>query len=109
MLKKIEDYISSRILLLKIEGTEKISETLSMLFRRIVLFMFAGFVVFFISFALALWIGKNCGSYVVGFLAIAGVNLLVLVILFIFRKPLLEKHIKDEVVRTVFKEPENRK
>ncbi|MFO7790648.1 MAG: phage holin family protein [Bacteroidales bacterium] len=109
MLKKIEDYINSRILLLKIEGTEKISETLSMLFRRIVLFIFAGFVVFFISIALALWIGNNCDSYVVGFLAIAGVNLLLLVLLFIFRKPLLEKHIKDEVVRTVFKEPENQK
>jgi hypothetical protein len=109
MLKKIEDYISSRILLLKIEVTEKISETLSVLFRRIVLFMFAGFVVFFISIALALWIGKQCDSYIIGFLALAGVNLLLLVILFIFRKPLLEKHIKDEVVRTVFKDNEKQK
>ncbi|MFP4664638.1 MAG: phage holin family protein [Bacteroidales bacterium] len=104
MLKKFEDYISSRILLLKIEGTEKISETLAVLFRRIILSMFAGFVVFFISIALALWIGEQMNSYVLGFLALAGVNLLLLIILLIFRKRLLEKYIKDEVVRTVFRD-----
>lgn len=68
--------------------------------------MFAGFVVFFISIALALWIGEQMNSYVLGFLALAGVNLLLLIILVIFRKRLLEKYIKDEVVRTVFRDSE---
>lgn len=108
MLKKIEEYISLRILLLKVEGTERLSEALAVLFRRIILLMFIFSVIFFASVALALWIGNIINSYVIGFLILAGVHLLILIILYIFRKQLLEKNIKDEVVHTVFKEKQEK-
>lgn len=109
MLKKLENYISSRILLLKIEGTEKLSETLAVLFKKIMLLMFLGSFVLFLSLALALWLGKVFGSIVIGFLILAGIHLFILLVLYILRKPLLERTIKNEIVRTVFKQSDNSK
>jgi hypothetical protein len=106
MLKKIEEYISSRILLLKIEGTEKVSQALAVLFRRIILLMLAGSFLLFISVAIALWIGDMAESNVIGFLSLGGIYLIIFIITFIFRKSLLEKNIKNEVVRVAFEEPE---
>lgn len=103
MLKKLENYISSRILLLKIEGTEKLSETLAIIFKKIMLLMFLGSFVLFLSLAAAFWLSKIYESYFIGFLIIAGVHLLLLLILYILRKPLLERSIKNDIVQTVFK------
>lgn len=104
MLKKIENYISSRILLLKVEGTEKLSKALAVLFRRIVLLMFVGSFVFFLSIAFALWIGEIYNSNLTGFLVLAAVHLLLLLLLYVLRKPLLERTVKNEIVRSIFEE-----
>lgn len=109
MLKKIEEYISSRLLLLKVEAIEKLSAALSVVFKRIILFILAGLVFFFTSIAVAIWIGEVYNSYITGFLAIAGFYLLILLILFIFRKQLLEKNIKDDVIRTIFQDTNKQK
>ncbi|MFO8087815.1 MAG: hypothetical protein R6T91_08480 [Bacteroidales bacterium] len=109
MLKKLENYISSRILLLKIEGTEKLSDTLAVIFKKIILLMFLGSFVLFLSIALALWLGELFESYIIGFLLLAGIHFLLLIILFIFRKPLLERTIKDEIVQTIFHQSPNNK
>ena len=109
MLKKLENYISSRILLLKIEGTEKVSETLAVLLKRMVLLMFTGSFLFFLSVAIGLYIGDLYNSYITGFLAVAGIHLLLLLLLYLLRKPLLEKPVKNEIVRTAFKETQEAK
>lgn len=104
MLKKIENYVSSRLLLLKVEGTEKLSKALAVLFRRIVLLMFVGSFVFFLSIAFALWIGEIYNSNLTGFLVLAAVHLLILLLLYVLRKPLLERTVKNEIVRSIFEE-----
>lgn len=109
MLQKIKDYISTRLLLLKVEATEKISEALSVLFKRIILLMVAGSFFFFISIAIALWIGKTYSSNITGFLVIAAIYFLIFIILIIFRKQLLEKNIKNEIIRKVFQDSDNQK
>ncbi|MGM0612998.1 MAG: hypothetical protein ACQESM_05790 [Bacteroidota bacterium] len=109
MLKKLENYISSRILLLKIEGTERVSKTLAVLLKRIVLLMFLGSFVFFLSVAIGLYIGDLYNSYVIGFFIVAGLHLLFLLLLYLFRKPLLERPVKDEIVRTAFKDVNDKK
>ena len=109
MLKKLENYISSRILLLKIEGTEKVSKTLAVLLKRIVLLMFLGSFVFFLSVAIGLYIGDLYESYIIGFSAVAVIHLLILLLLYLFRKPLIERPVKDEIVRTAFKDVQDKK
>ncbi|MFW5793199.1 MAG: phage holin family protein [Bacteroidota bacterium] len=103
MLEKIKEYVSSRILLLKIEGTQRVSDAFSVLFRKIVLLLIFCFFLIFISVALALWIGEIYDSNIIGFLVTGAIYLLVFIVFLIFKKQLLEKYIKDEVVRTIFK------
>lgn len=103
MLEKIKEYFSSRILLLKLEGTERISEAISVLFRKIVLVLILFSFLFFVSVAFALWMGKIYDSNITGFLITGGVYFLVFIVFLVLRKKLLEKSIKDEVVRTLFK------
>ncbi|MDA3911471.1 MAG: phage holin family protein [Bacteroidales bacterium] len=109
MLKRIENYISSRILLLKVEAIEKVSDAISVVFKRIILFIIAGLVFFFASIAVAIWIGELYNSYIIGFFAIAAVYFLILIILFVFRKQLLEKNIKNDVIRTLFNDSSTQK
>jgi len=109
MLKRIEEYINTRLLLVKVEAIEKLSDALSVVFKRIILFIIAGLVFFFASIAAALWIGDIYNSYAIGFLAIAGVYLLVLIIMFVFNKQLLEKNIKNDIIRTVFQDSNKQK
>jgi cytochrome c biogenesis protein CcdA len=109
MLKRIEEYISTRLLLVKVEAVEKLTDALSVVFKRIILFIIAGLVFFFASIAAALWIGDIYNSYTIGFFAIAGVYLLILIIMFIFRKQFLEKNIKNDIIRTVFQNSNKKK
>ncbi len=109
MLKRIEEYISTRLLLVKVEAIEKLTDALSVIFKKIILFIMVGLVFFFASIAAALWIGDVYNSYATGFLAIAGVYLLGLIIVFIFKKQLLEKNIKNDIIRTVFQDSNKQK
>lgn len=105
MLKKLENYISSRLLLLKIDATEVISKTLAGIFKQVILLMFCGSVVFFASLAAAFYIGQLYDSLLTGFVVMAGVHLLILIIVFLFRRPLLEMPMKNKIIRIIFKEP----
>ena len=109
MLKRIEEYISSRLLLLKVEAIEKLSDALTVVFKRIILFIIAGLAFFFATIALAIWIGELYNSYSTGFLAIAGIYFLILIVLFLFRKQLLKKNIKNDIVRTIFQDSNKQK
>ncbi len=104
MLEKLKDYISSRVLLLKIEGTERISEAFAVLYRKTVLVIIFFSFLFFVSIAFALWIGKIYDSNITGFLVTGAIYLLVLIVFFVFKKQLLEKNIKDDVVRSLFRD-----
>lgn len=104
MFEKLKDYISSRVLLLKIEGAERLSNCLSVLFRNIVLVLILFCFLFFVSIAFALWIGEIYNSIITGFVITSGIYLLIFIIFLIFKKQLLERNIKDEIVRNFFKD-----
>jgi hypothetical protein len=80
MLENLKDYLSARVLLLKIEGTERISEVFSVLFKKTVLVLIFFSFLFFVSIALALWIGEICDSNITGFLVTGGIYLLVFIV-----------------------------
>ncbi|MFO8054939.1 MAG: phage holin family protein [Bacteroidales bacterium] len=104
MLKKFENYISSRILLLRIEGAEKLSKTLASVFTVFILLMFAGSFLFALTIAFAIWIGDIIGSYINGFLVMAGIYLLILILAYFFRKPLFERPMRNNIISNLFKE-----
>lgn len=102
MLDQLKEYLATRLLLLKMDVTEKLSEAFALLFQRIVLALFSVVFTFFFSVAIALYIGQYYESMALGFLWVAAFHLVVLLILFIFRRRLLQQPIEDEIIQIAF-------
>ncbi len=102
MIKKLQDYINSRILLMRLEVSERFAKALALLFKNIVVLVFFGIFFLFASMAAAFWIGESVRSIPVGFAAVAAFYLAVTLILFVFRKPLIENPFMNKVIRILF-------
>lgn len=102
MIKKLRDYINSRILLMRLEVSERFAKALALLFQNMVVLMFFGIFFFFASMAAAFWIGESVRSIPVGFAVVAGFYLAVTLVLFVFRKSLIETPFMNKVIRILF-------
>jgi len=102
MIQKFQEYLNSRLLLLRLEISEKISKTLAALLRRILLLMLFMLFVVFASIALALHLGEIMNSTVYGFLTVGGGFLVLFFLIWILAKPLLEKPFMDQVIKILF-------
>ncbi len=109
MLKKIQDYLNTRILLLRLELSERFAKSLAALFKRMVLLMLFGIFLIFASIAAALWLGELWNSLPIGFLALAAFYLFIALIFWIFSKPLLESPFMNRVIKTLFETNNNDK
>ena len=101
--EKIEEYILSRLLLLKLEATDKASKLISILVISLVFSSLAILFLFFFSFAAALFMGDLLGNSKYGFAFISLLYLLILIFVFIFRKSIIQKPILDWTVKYLFK------
>lgn len=102
MIQKFQEYLNSRLLLLRLEISEKISKTLAALLRRILLLMLFMMFLVFASIALALHLGEVMNSTVYGFLTVGGAYLVLFFLIWVFAKPLLEKPFMDQVIKILF-------
>ena len=101
--EKIEEYILSRLLLLKLEVTDKASKLISIIVVSLVFASIAILFLFFISFAAALFMGDLLGNIKYGFAFVSLLYFLLLIFVFIFRKSIIQKPILDWTVKYLFK------
>lgn len=104
MMKKFQDYINSRILLMRLEVSERFAKALALLLKNIVVLVFFGIFFLFASMAVAFWIGESIKSIPVGFGAVAVFYLVVTMIVLVFRKPLIENPFMNKVIRILFEQ-----
>lgn len=102
MIQKIQEYLNQRLLLLRLEVTEKLSKALAAFIKHCVLLVL--FTIFFVfaSIALALYIGEIFDSDVLGFLTVGGGFLVLFILAFLMRKPLIEKPFVNKIIRILF-------
>lgn len=79
---------------------KKTAQTSSFIMYVFIFSLFALFISFALSIALGLYIGEAIGSYPLAFVIIAGINLLLLLLVFAFKNviiynPILRKLIKE--------------
>jgi hypothetical protein len=101
------DYVEARIELFKISVYEKIATVSAVLFSSLVIALAGFFVLLFLSISGGLYLGSLLDSNALGFLIVAGIYILLLLFVIIFRKKLLEKHITDKVIEQLFKNEDN--
>jgi len=107
ILKKIEDYFISRLLLLKLESHELIAKLIVLLIGSFLFMSMVFLILFFIGITLSIMIGEFLGNTIYGFAATSAFFIIVLLILIYFRKKIIVKPILDTVIRELNKKTED--
>jgi len=89
LIDEIKVYVNLRISYLRVNVAEFLIRFFSGLVLWMVIFLFLFFVLVFGSFAFAYWFGELTGKMSLGFLIIAGFYILLAVLIFAFRRPLI--------------------
>jgi len=108
ILEKIENYILSRLLLLKLEVTDKVSKFISIIVISLVFASLAILFLFFFSITSALFLGDLLGNIKYGFATVSLFYLLVLLIVIIFRKSIIQKPILNWTVKYLFRKDKDK-
>ncbi|HTL80791.1 MAG TPA: hypothetical protein VL651_03755 [Bacteroidia bacterium] len=104
LISKVNDHVDTRMQYLRLIVSEKIAIAASRLYSSTILLVAVIFFFLFISITAALCIGKHYGDNVVGFGAVSGFYFICLIIYMLLRKPVFEKKMQDNIVRSMFEE-----
>ncbi len=85
LLEKAETYGETSIELIKLKALETSTQVVSSLIIRILLFSVLFLFALMVNIAAALWLGEHYGRMYIGFLAVASVDAILMLIVFLFR------------------------
>lgn len=100
----IRAFVEQEIESAKLTAAEKISLATSSVMTGLILTLLVGTILLFASLALAYFLGTVLGSFALGFLSVSGIYLIVLLIVYIFRKRLITDRIVEVVIQFLFDE-----
>lgn len=103
----IHAYVEQEIESVKLTAAEKISIATSTIVSGLILTLLAAAMLLFASLALSYYLGSLMNSTALGFLAVAGIYLLILLMVYLFRKRLITDNIVEVVIQFLFDEEED--
>ena len=86
-----KQYIKSEIAFYKLDLYKKFIKANSLLIRLLLLGALVLLVFTFLAVGLALLVGELIGSYYIGFFIISGAFLILLILVYLFSKPMIER------------------
>ncbi len=98
----IEEYVEDRLLLLKLQLTEKAAKVSSIVFIAAAVGFILLLLSMIISFIAGYYLSKAVGSYAGGFGILAAFYVLLIIILIYMHRNFLSKYISDKVVKMSF-------
>jgi len=98
----VEDYVSNRLQLLKLQTAEKSSKLISLLLTVLVMALLSFFILLFLSMTLGYYLAQKTGSLFTGFGIVAIFYVVLLVVVLYLRKRYLDKYISNTVIRIFF-------
>ena len=101
LFEQVKIYLNLRLDYLKLNVAEYLIKFFSGLALFMVLFSFIFFVLVFGSFAFAFWYGAKTGNQWLGFLIVAGFYLLVALILYLLRRPLIVRPFSRMIIENM--------
>lgn len=102
----LKEYLDTRLQLLRLQGVQLLSNSMSFFIWFIVLLFISFFILLFLGILFALWIARLTDSVIAGFASAAGIFSLVLVLVIVFKKSLFEKPISKMVIKATQEEEE---
>lgn len=105
--ENLKNYARAKYDLASLNIFIKITNIAGRILSGIGFFIFGIMAMFFGSVALALWLGELLNSYALGFLAVAGIFILIAVILFLLRKKIVFPIIRDKLIKKYYESDQN--
>ncbi|HEX8356959.1 MAG TPA: phage holin family protein [Segetibacter sp.] len=102
----IQEYVDDRLMLLKLQTTEKAAKASSVLFITIAVAFLGLILLMILSFIAGYFLSLLVGSLLGGFGILAGVYVLLILLLLYLHKKFLSKKISDTVVKFSFENKE---
>ena len=99
--KQLEQYVQDRILLLKLQATEKTARLVALLCSVLIISLLAFFILLFLSFMAGNYFAGITGNIYSGYAIVTGFYMLLLIIVLLYRKKLNTKII-NAVIRIFF-------
>lgn len=101
MIELIKDYAEKRIELIKLDATEKSLKVIGISVPIMIISILAIFFIFLLNISLGLFIGNWIGNFAYGFLILAGVYLVLIIIIFLLRNS-IKKIITNKAIEAFF-------
>ncbi len=93
------DYLETRIDLLKLKAVDKSSDIISSLVSGVVILVIIIFAVFILNIGLSIWLGNVMGEIWYGFFAVGGFYAVSATLLFIFKSKWLKAPLMDIFIK----------
>jgi len=106
MIDSLKNYIEKRFQLIKLELVGVFANMASGLVSSFIILIFLLFILMMLSFSLAYWFSEILDSFSLGFIAVAGIYLLIFLLYFFFGKSKIDKNIKDAIVQSALNQEE---
>lgn len=97
---RVKEYGKSSVELIKLKAVDKSSDLFSKFIFHLILSIFFLLGIFSLNIAVALWIGDLLGKTYFGFLAVSGFNVLLIIILLLFRKK-IKMNISNSIITSL--------
>ncbi len=102
----LEQYIKDRVLLLKLQMVEKVSQFTGLLFTGLTLVLLAFFILLFLSIMAGYFFADVTGSLYIGFGIVSVIYTLLFITIIKLRKKVIEKFIVDAVIKIFIEKPD---
>jgi tetrahydromethanopterin S-methyltransferase subunit F len=103
LLSKTTDYLEARVELLELKAIGKTAKVTSSFVSGLVIGILLSLVLLFTHLGIAVWLGAILGQLYYGFFCIAAFYVAIAVILFFYRKKLLELPVTNAIIKNLSK------
>jgi hypothetical protein len=101
--QKLQQYIQQRILLLRLQATEKISRIASAVITSVLITVVGLFLLLFASVTAGFWLADITNSLIAGFGIVALFYFVVFLFIIIFLKKILQNLFINKLIRLLYK------
>ncbi|HRN73497.1 MAG TPA: phage holin family protein [Ginsengibacter sp.] len=105
--QSVRDYTETQVELLKLKSVQKSAQLFSAGIVALILSILGLLVLILISIGLSFYLGKVLGSYHLGFFLTGAIYVILALIIFVFRKKLLQSSLSNWLIGLLLEESEN--
>lgn len=103
LFEKAEDYTRTTAELMKLKAVDKTADVMSSMLSRLTVSIVFVMFAFLANIGLSLWIGELLGKLYYGFFVVSSFYLLISILLYIFRDPLIKMPVSNFIIVRMLK------